>query len=53
MLETTPLKPQLNFSKTQCQFSQCGKAIKVFGRVARFFLYKQASLTQATRKASK
>ncbi|GHP64968.1 hypothetical protein VN0229_13980 [Helicobacter pylori] len=33
------------------RFSQCGKGYKVFGRVA--LLYKQASLTQATRKESK
>ncbi len=52
MFEITPLKPpQLNPLKVG--LVSAIRAIKVFERVVCFFLYKQASLMQATRKASK
>lgn len=49
-INNTPKNPHL---KPCAGLVSVVRAIKVFGRVVRFFLYKQASLTQATRKASK
>ncbi len=49
-INNTPKNPQL---KPSAGLFSVVRATKIFGCVAHFFLYKQASLTQATRKASK
>lgn len=49
-INNTPKNPHL---KPSAGLVSVVRATKIFGRVAHFFLYKQASLMQATRKASK